>query len=283
MKQSTLSFQPITADAAQQQRKSVAEQWAREHPDSGCERGDAPPTQRGPGRPRIKRPLNLEQAAGEQPTAQKPRTGKYTNWFSSPYISDVLRALRRHHYSAKAAVAALKRAAPDDRYERLSDSTVRSWFDKEHKLLPHFQQQLDDGAAAARSIGRPAVMATAVEDACKRALLQLRDAGVPVNCHVIRWTLQAVFRQHDPTLLDSSKLQLSHTWISNWVRTKLDWRWRQRTTAASKLPLTWEDEGVLMAKRIAANMEMHQVSSPSKCSALSQPSTLHCSPRPSRC
>lgn len=92
MKQSTLSFQPITADAAQQQRKSVAEQWVREHPDSGCDCGDAPPTQRGPGRPRIKRTLNLEQAAGEQPAAQKPRTGKYTNWFSSPYISDAVRA-----------------------------------------------------------------------------------------------------------------------------------------------------------------------------------------------
>jgi hypothetical protein len=72
MKQSTLSFQPITADAAQQQRKSIAEQWVREHPDrvvSAAMHRSARPRQAG--RPRIKRPLNLEQEAAEQPTVQK--------------------------------------------------------------------------------------------------------------------------------------------------------------------------------------------------------------------
>jgi hypothetical protein len=255
MKQSKLSFTRITADDAHQQHARIALQWSTDHP-AAAEVSAEP--KRGPGRPPKKRELALEQAAAEQAPSQKPRTGEYTTWFSSPYLLDVLKALRLHHYSAKRTVSTLKRTAPDDRYARLSDSTIRGWFEKGTKqLLPQFQQQLD-GIAAPRT-GRPSQMSTAVEEECKRVLLKLRDTGVPVNSHVIRWTLQSVFRTHDPSLLES--LRLSQQWLSQWVRTKLQWRWRARTTAASKLPMDWEEQGVLMAKRIAAQMEMHEVSS----------------------
>lgn len=258
MQQSKLTFQRLTAADAQQQRASIAQKWEEEHPPGAAATAPAPP-KRGPGRPRQKRELDLDAAAAIEKPPQKPRTGSYTNWFSSPYINDVLQALRVHHFSAKLAVAALKRNAPDDRYVRLSDSTVRGWFEKNNprQLQPHFAQQLVESIAARRG-GRPAQMSTAVEEECKRLLLKLRDAGVPVNSHVIRWTLQAVFTRHDPSLLAS--LRLSQQWLSWWARNKLQWRWRARTTAASKLPNNWEEEGVSMAQRIAAKMEMHKVS-----------------------
>ena len=266
MQQRKLSFQRISADDAQQQRALVALQWEKDHPAAAAVPAEP---KRGPGRPPKKRELALEQAAAEQKPSQKPRTGEYTTWFSSPYLLDVLKMLRAHQFSAKRTVAALKRTAPDDRYARLSDSTIRGWFEKGTKqLLPQFQQQLD-GVAVMRS-GRPSQMSTAVEEECKRVLLKLRDTGVPVNSHVIHWTLQSIFRDHDPSLLES--LQLSQQWLSRWVRSKLQWRWRARTTAAPKLPMDWEEQGVLMAKRIAAQMEMHEVSSFAVATALS----IHC-------
>ena len=248
----TSLFKRIAADEVIIQRQGIAETFQREHPPAAAAAVAAPISKPGPGRPCKKRELALEQA-DEQP-ANKPRTGHYTNWFGSPYITDIMQALRKHNYSIKPALAALKRGAPDDRYARLSDSTMRGWFDKEdrRKLLPHFQQQFDDRTATTRSSGRPSRMSAAVEDAAKSTLLKLRDAGMPVNSHVIRWTLQSIFRTHDPSLLDS--LALSQQWISAWARTKLQWRWRARTTAAGKLPHDWEEQGVLMAKRIAAKM-----------------------------
>ncbi len=78
-----------------------------------------------------------------------------------------------------------------------------------------------------------------------------------MNARVIRWVMRAVMQQMAPALLDS--LTLSQTFISRWAREQLQWRWRSRTTAASKLPLDWEVQGVQMAMRIAANMEMHRV------------------------
>lgn len=270
MQQGKLNFQRITADEAAQQRERIAQAHATEHPP----RPPQPlPERRAPGRPRLKRPLELAaiESSNTEPTGssaaaetEQDNKRSYTSWFSSPYINDVLSAYSRAGNSAKAAVARLKRQAPDDRYARLSDSTVRSWFDPNNRgqLLPRFQAQLEAETAAARG-GRPSVLSTAVEEEIKRVLLQMRSTGASLSSHVIRWVMQAVFRERDPALLD--RLQLSRQWISQWVRSQLDWRWRARTTAASKLPLDWQQQGVLMAKRIAAKMEMHKVS---KCPSL---------------
>jgi len=258
----TSLFHRITADDAAQQRHRIAQKWEEEHPPAAAAAASAAAStpRRGPGRPPMKRQLTAVDdtiASADQPRQQKPRTGSYTNWFASPHLLDVLQALRRHNFNAKRAIAALQSSAPDDRYARLSDSTVRAWFVQGTKqLLPRFQSQLDCGIAAQRGV-RPPTMPAAVEAEVKRTLLKLRDAGMPVNSHVIRWSLQAVFKKHDPSLLDS--LQLSQQWISYWVRSKLKWRWRARTTAASKLPHDWEAQGVLMAQRIAAHMEMYDV------------------------
>jgi catechol-2,3-dioxygenase len=101
-------------------------------------------------------------------------------------------------------------------------------------------------------------MSAEVEQECKRVLLRLRESGMPVNGHVIRWTLRAVFTEKCPSLLDN--LRLSQQWISYWARSKMSWRWRRRTTAASKLPLDWEQLGVEMAKRVGYRMGMNNVS-----------------------
>ena len=114
-----------------------------------------------------------------------------------------------------------------------------------------------------KEAGRPILSTAEVEDECKRVLLRLCDSGLPVNSHVIRWNLRAVFSAKCPELLEH--IQLSQQWISHWVRAKLQWRWRARTTAASKLPLDWEQRGhgVEAAKRVAYQMGMNSVSATS--------------------
>ena len=90
------------------------------------------------GRPREKRPAEVAFAAAAAADAlQLPESkrGKYTRWFDSPYINDIIVAYTRTG-SARKAVASLQRSAPDQRYERLSHSTVASWFDN-GVLKPH--------------------------------------------------------------------------------------------------------------------------------------------------
>jgi len=269
-RKSTLGFARITADDARQQRERIAQQLAAElaqHPPA------LPLPQKRPvGRPKRQRDAADVLAAVAAATAVPPATiapilpldhppskrGRYTNWFASPFLPDILAAYSRCH-SARTAVTSLRRAHPDGRFASLSHGTMQGWFDGQHQLLPRYQKQLDQHVAASRGRGPAGLFAQApeAEAEVKRTLLQMREAGAPVNCRVIRWVMLAVLQASNPSLL--RQYSLSHTFVSAWARNQLKWRWRARTTAASKLPADWEEQGVLMAKRIAAHMEMHTV------------------------
>jgi hypothetical protein len=248
-------FQPVDLAAYRQQVQQLAEHL-KEHPPT---RAPSSPPKRAVGRPKQKRSAEDALAAAaaadalQLPTAKR---GKYTRWFDSPYINDILAAYTRTG-GARAAVTALRQSAPDDRYERLSHSTVASWF--EHgKLKPQHQQA--GRALATYSGSSPALLAApGAEDAICDILLQLRKAGTPLNSHIIRWVMLAVLQESHPAVLQ--QLTLSQQFISTWVHNnpRLHFRWRARTTAASKLPDDWEEQGIHMAQRMGAAMQLHKV------------------------
>ena len=132
-----------------------------------------------------------------------------------------------------------ERDAPDDRYARLTNCTVAAWFIN-RELLPHLQNQLAANQAP-RGNGPAPVFAAApdVESVIVKTLCQMREAGTPLNSRIIRFVMQAIIKDKQPALLDS--LTLSQSFISKWVTKTLQWTWRARTTAASKLPVDWED------------------------------------------
>ena len=262
-KQTHLSFTPITADEAAKQRAALAAAFAAEHPAAAA--ADVP-EKRGVGRP--KRQLDLALVAQQSnnnnnndnnDNAKRTR-GTYTNWFISPYINDIIAMYNRKLHSARIAVAALRASAPDGRFDHLSHSTIAAWFDENHKLKITYALQLSLKQGAARGHGPPPALKAlpAVEREIKDVLKLMRAKGAPLNTRVIRWIIQAIAKDKHPALLDS--LALSQQWISKWVRSELNFRWRAATTAAAKLPHDWEDQGILMAKRIAVFMQVNKVS-----------------------
>jgi len=82
---------------------------------------------------------------------------------------------------------------------------------------------------------------------------------MPLNSHIVRWVMQAVLKNHPEV---QQQLSLSQQFISKWVRNnpRLQFRWRARTTAASKLPDDWAEQGIRMAQRMGATMQLHKVS-----------------------
>ena len=226
------------AEYRQQQQKVASH--LTEHPPP---RSIPLPPKRAVGRPKQKRPVEEELAtAAAAETLELPthKRGRYTRWFSSPYINDIMAAYTKHGGSARRTVPHLQKAAPDDRFARLSHSTVASWFEGGN-LKPEHQRELDAGRAATSYSGSlPALhSAPEAEQAICDHLLQLRKAGMPLNSHVVRWVMLAVLEKH-PAVLE--QLTLSQQFISKWVRNnpRLQFRWRCRTTAASKLPDDWE-------------------------------------------
>jgi hypothetical protein len=217
------------------------------------------PPKRPVGRP--KRERDVMAAAPEEQQAKRRGRGEYTDWFSSPYINDILREYRRCGFRARLTVQTLQASAPDDRYARLSHSTLIGWLDKQtQQLLPRFQAYLDSGLENVRQNGpvRAFEEHPAVEEEIQDTLLQMRQAGTAINSHVIRWVMRGIIDLRAPdTRLQS--LSLGKQFACEWARTHLKWSWRKSTTAASKLPLDWEEQGILMSKRMAATMEMKKV------------------------
>ena len=240
-------FQRVDLAAHRQQVAQVAAQLKENPPP----RALTPPPKRSVGRPKLKRPAEEALAAAAAADAlelPEPKRGKYTRWFNSPYINDILHAYTQSGGSARRAVASLQQRAPDKRFERLSHSTVASWFEN-GKLKEQHQHELEEGRAAHTYTGaHPALQAPpGAEDAICDILLKLRQAGTPLE------------KEHPAVL---QHLTLSQQYISAWVRRnpRLQFRWRARTTAASKLPDDWEDQGIHMAMRIGATMQLHRVS-----------------------
>jgi hypothetical protein len=88
----------------------------------------------------------------------------------------------------------------------------------------------------------------------------MRAAGTAINSLVIRWVMRGIICHRAPVDAKVHSLALGQSYISAWARKNLKWSWRQKTTAASKLPLDWEEQGLQMAMRIAATMELKKVS-----------------------
>jgi len=259
-----LGFKRLDALEKAQQTQRIAQQLRDNPPPAPT----PSPPKRAPGRPKKQRTVDEvasaaaagPAAAAGEPAAKQVRSGGYTHWFETAYINDILDAYRRTNHSARRTVVVLQRQAPDNRYAHLSHATIQGWFGPDRKLLPRFQLQLDKGIAAhgGRGPARTLAQAPEVEAEITRVMLQMRDAGAAVNSRIIRCVMQAVVKRMRPDLV--GKVPLSQQFISTWAREQLHWRWRARTTAASKLPLDWEEKGMQMAMRIAANMEMHKVS-----------------------
>lgn len=258
-----LSFFQRIDKAAQREH---VQQLAQHLKDNPLPRPLTPPPKRSVGRPPLKRPAEELLAAAANADAlveelhqHQHKRGKYTRWFSSPYINDILVAVARFS-SARRAVAHLQQTAPDGRFERLSHTTVASWYEN-GKLKEKHRQELDAGRAMATSSGRCHVLqdAPGAEDAICDILLKLRTAGTPLNSHVIRWVMLAVLQDNHSAVLE--KLTLSQQYISSFVRhnPRLQFRWRARTTAASKLPEDWEEQGIKMAQRMGAIMQLRKV------------------------
>jgi hypothetical protein len=233
---------------------------------------------RGPGRPKKELSVDDVLAAAAAAIAthsedgesdeQPAKRGKYTNWWTSPLIHDILAAYQTQQHSGERAVAYLQRTyprlttEPHGRFDALAPSTVRSWHDSDGTLLPKFKAVLDTGPSAApRGSGFLSMFTEHpdIEQAVIQVLSTMRDKGTVVNVAIIRFVMRTIILVRAPASEMLKENALSKSFISKWAHQKLQWTWRVRTTAASKLPEDWRARGVEMAKRIACNMQIHKV------------------------
>lgn len=256
-------FTPITYAQAQETIHSIAQQTSIDISTQKAQKQQKQLEARGPGRP--KKQLNMNEVLSQIPTLAQPSTKKrkrsYHNWFHPLLIHDIIHAVSKYR-SARLAVDHLKRSFPqlptesEGRFEALNESTVRTWFDDDWKILPKYA----DFAKPFAPGGSPVFeQCPEVEKEIKDTLLVMRgeNVGIQIGITTIKWTMQAIIQLKNPQLLDT--LKLSKGFISKWTRDQMQWSWRTSTSAASKLPLDWMQLGIDAAKRIAVQMEINKV------------------------
>jgi hypothetical protein len=205
------------------------------------------------GRPPKKRELAAADESDEQPTQRR----RYVQWFATDLIHEILRVYKQNGRSATDTVRTLQLRG--EVYADLTESTVRTWFESDGLLKPNYAALL-----AARQYNthapRESIFAAHpdVEEQIKAVLLKMRDgekSGICINIPTVRWVMQAHIRGVEGL----EHLQLSKAFISRWASSAMDWSFRRGTTAASKLPRDWMEQGKKMAMSIASHMQSYGV------------------------
>lgn len=223
-----------------------------------------------PGRPKQELPLLppqtiLPQSVDESELEKEKLTR--IDWFSSPFIHDILAAYNQYN-SSFLAVKSLKSRFPrlstetSGRFDGLHRNTVQSWFDKDHKLLPQYQARID-ALNWKKPGGRISVFSgeSELEEKLVSQLLLLRDNGTKIGIREIRILMRALAAKLGTKESTLQILCKKHN-ISRWARShpRLQWRFRVGTQTAGKLPENWVDQGTDFVHRIAALVKQYKIS-----------------------
>lgn len=162
------------------------------------------------------------------------RKEHYIDWFASPFVHDIIAALRLHNHSIRSAIRYLQQKYPklpterSGRFDALSQSTVRHWYvNGTNDFKWEYQIRLE-GAVLNHTGGRVGAFhgRDRLVEIIVTRLKALRDQGhctlsVPLIAPIIR----AIIQIHDPELLE--KIKLSREFVRLFVRRELNWAYRK--------------------------------------------------------
>lgn len=128
---------------------------------------------------------------------------------------------------------------------------MAGWFTKEGalkpKILPYVQRHssfVPSSQHESPFSSRPDIL----KEICDM-LIAMRDAGQSLSAGIVQPIILGLLSSRAPELL--GKFKVSIEWTRNFMKHQLQWSYRRATTACGKLPLDWEDQGRMMALRVA--------------------------------
>jgi hypothetical protein len=93
----------------------------------------------------------------------------------------------------------------------------------------------------------------------------MRDVSQPMDANVAQTVILGIVQTLAPELLlkrtkrEGKLFQVSKRFSRKFLNRYLGWTWRRATTAASKLPKDWEQQGDEMAFKVAALCKMEGI------------------------
>lgn len=212
-------FKTISVNAFQQQQQCLLQQSVV----SISEQTTTKLSHRRPGRP--KRPVPLlppsdttSDSSYSQQTQTTTEKKCRIDWFSSPYIHDILDAICRTH-NITDAIHYLQQKYPklptetEARFVNLKRQTIEYWFDDNFELKPKYQKILEDGKQ--NKGGFPSFIASfpSLNEKISSRLKEMRKNNVTCTVRIISMIIKSVIKKEQPEVLNTFKI--SDSWIKN--------------------------------------------------------------------
>ncbi|KAL3680312.1 hypothetical protein R1sor_023268 [Riccia sorocarpa] len=296
-----LPFQRISSEQYWDEIERVADSIRCVSPDTSEneamleETAPTPSVRRRPGRPRMHRTLDTlpdsAAVAAVEAIQRNQNAGcppSYQNWLTPQYWPQIYRFLQRYNFHVRTAVRELKRRYPAIRgepglFDRLNESTVRQWFQKEHprQLKSSVQQVLENwdliqkcdeslpetvheidaierlpqslGSLGRRACGDVWTGREELEQEYSALIEALKSEGSILNSVTLQLMTRAFFQWKAPEVLrvNGGTFEASRSWIKLYLRQKMGWSFRCSTTGREKEPDGWKEKGRLMCLRMA--------------------------------
>jgi hypothetical protein len=184
------------------------------------------------------------------------RPKEYTDWVGNFQLFSIIVAAVYQEKSWRRTIQRLRAPNFAGQFDKLSESTLRGYFEKgTFKLLESVRQRWQLGNNAlfhSDQSGRQYFLANYpdIDQAIKQSLSKMRNAGCVVNSLVASALMQGIIKHKAPNLI--KEVSLSRAYCRRWLRQYLRWTYKRGTTSGQKLPLDWEKQIKLMQYRCAA-------------------------------
>jgi hypothetical protein len=150
-------------------------------------------------------------------------------------------------------------------YDKLSRGSLYEWFTPTGELKEGYKDYVYLGTSAFTGGPQHCPIFENYPQLREKIVTILkthRDVGHPLYASSIQGIIKAIIRKEEPILLSNTSrtgFKVSIDWTRDFVKTKLHWSYRVATTAAQKLPLDWEAQGLKMSQRIAYLVKSYSI------------------------
>ena len=179
-------------------------------------------------------------------------------WFTVDLFPPIQEAVKRYGRT-QAAIhyleIAFRTPGGPSPYKKLGRSSLYDWFDEKGELQANYKETKNLGHHPKKQDQNLPILEnySHVRDQFVSKLQKMRKAGQTLLISIVQPILRGMFEALAPQLLDDRPggFIVSRQWTNEFMKVYINWTIRKGTTAASKLPLDWMEQGLNMNYMVA--------------------------------
>lgn len=194
------------------------------------------------------------------------RSQTYNKWFSKDLFPSIQQAVRRYGRTQQAIdflEIGFRTPGGPSPYQKLGRSSLYDWFDERGELKDNYKEAAALGYHTMKQDQNMPILENypQIRDELVSNLQRMREAGQTLLISIVQPILKGMIEALAPHLLNDRPggFKVSKQWTNEFMRIYMNWTIRKGTTAASKLPIDWIEQGLKMNYRVAYLAKLYNI------------------------